>query len=102
MKTIVKRRWERRTRSASFGECDLVTPPFGFHIAYLAEHLETASDGQFDWGGTPLTGKFGAGYACALPLDIKGALRFPHSGQKSELECKGKRKPDRTLHIEES
>ena len=29
--------------------------------------------------------------------EIKGALRFPHRGQKSREECKGIRKPDRIL-----
>ena len=36
--------------------------------------------------------------AVRLSQEIRGALRSPHRGQKSWLECKGKRRPDRTLH----
>ena len=41
----------------------------------------TVSGGQFDWGGRLLKGNI-------------GVQRFPPVGQKSILECKGKRKLD--------
>ena len=41
----------------------------------------TVSGGQFDWGGR-------------LPKGNGGAQRFPQSGWKSDVECKGRRELD--------
>ena len=47
-------------------------------MAFLEAGRLTVSDGQFDWGGHLLKGN-------------GGVQRFPQSGRKSDIECKGKR-----------
>ena len=65
-----------------------VESTLGYHpdiIEILTGHHETGDGtllgGQFDWGGR-------------LPKCNGGAQRFPQSGWKSLVECKGRREPD--------
>ena len=73
----------RRDGNASFqggngGILPLLHEPSNPH---LETRWETVSDGQFDWGGRLLKSN-------------GGARRSPHSGWKSERECKGTRRLD--------
>ena len=64
-----------------------VESPLGYHPDYAGiltdgvTSRRTVSGGQFDWGGR-------------LPKSNGGAQRFPQRGQKSRVECKGRREPD--------
>jgi len=88
-------------------------------LSYCLPLWGTASGGQFDWGGTPLTKEADSERSLKverktdsqrlsienLPsveircqsVEIRGAQRSPHSGQKSEEERKSKRRSDRTF-----
>ena len=50
-------------------------------MAFLLSGRLTVSGGQFFWGGNLLKGN-------------GGAQRFPQSGWKSDIECKGRRELD--------
>jgi hypothetical protein len=51
----------------------------GILTSFPSSGRKTVSGGQFDWGGRLLKGNI-------------GVQRFPQIGQKSIVECKGKRK----------
>ena len=56
-------------------------PLFNEILTEIVTKFKTVSGGQFDWGGR-------------LRKSNGGAQRFPHRGQKSREECKGRRELD--------